>query len=379
MDYLEELRNELWEQAIGTNDKEYDRPYCQQIVDKISEEVNKKVTWQTVNYFLTKKRETSLSTLNKFSAFVLKDESATFLHFKEHCDHSANEANTLSNEKRLNKEKKNGSKSIKIGIILLASFALLILLFVLRYRFHLVDPFETEFNNIDPNQLLDGEYSGWRIYDIDSTYLLKQQSKQVLTLHTLAGDYWNTPLGNNTIKNIFIRKIYCRSCLIELKLHGFYPNRFRQSAGIFLFEEKDGRFDRDNFVSLTVGSGDNKGNDGSLGINISARLNGESRYRVEQPKINYLDPDSGGAMIPLDTVYIYLHVNSDPQLITSFYRRENERAKRQRIKQTGIQHPYKPKYLGIGGFQITQHNREVPVLMDTIPIYIDRVRVMELH
>lgn len=378
MDYIEELRKELWQHSIGTDKRVINRTYCDRIATQMASSTGESVNWETIKEFFEGTRNTALPTLNKFSAYVLKDKSATFLHFKEQCDSLVkNQANILSDREEFDEEKK--AKSNKKGVILLASFALLIFLFVLSYRFHLVDPFETEFNNIDPSQLLDGEYSGWKIYDIDSTYLLKQQSKQALTLYTLAGDYWNTPLGNNIIKNIFIKKIHCKSCLIELKLYGFYPNRYRQSAGIFLFEEKDGRFDRDNFVSLTVGSGDNKGNDGSLGINISARLNGESRYRVEQPKINYLDPDSGGVTIPLDTVYIYLHVNSDPQLITSFYRRENERAKRQRIKQTGIQHPYKPKYLGIAGFQITQHNRGVPVLMDTIPIYIDRVRIMELH
>lgn len=282
-------------------------------------------------------------------------------------------------EPKLLQSNTKGRRIVYGVVIIIALFVIGIFYFAVINEPILVEKFETHFNNIDPDELLDGEYNGWKVYNIDSSYLLKQHSEKALTLHSIAGDYWNIPGTKDVVNNIFVRELHCESCLIELKLFGFYPNRFRQNVGMFIFQEKNGSFDSENFVSLTAGSGDHSGNDGSLGINISGILNGEARYHVEQPRINYPDPSKKHSIIPLDTVYLYLHINSKSQLITSQYRRQSEWARRERIKETGIEHPYKPRYLGIGGFQITQHDRGEPVDRDTIPVYIDRIRVMDLH
>jgi len=286
-------------------------------------------------------------------------------------------------------DKSTGSSSIpKLKWISLIVISIPIIIFSLNKDItllqvgstsNLVDTFTTNFQNIVPEELLHGNYKDWTIHNIDTNFLLNQQSSQALTMHTLPGGYWQIPEEQNVIKTLFVRKIHCISCLVGIKLYGFYPTRFRQHAGLYLFKEKNGTFDVENYVSLEAGSGDSHGDDGTLGINVTATHNGEIRYHVEQSPLNFLHPKDS-TFVPLDTIYLYLHINHESKLITSYYRRQSEWTRRERIIEPGMMlQGREPTYLGFGASQLYNHDRGAKVEKDTIPVFIEWVKVMELH
>lgn len=77
---------------------------------------------------------------------------------------------------------------------------------------------------------------GWNILDVDSNFLYKQDKPGHLALYTLAGDYWIKPNENPVIKNLFVKKLDCRNCTIELSIKDFNPSKPWEQAGIFFLD-----------------------------------------------------------------------------------------------------------------------------------------------
>jgi hypothetical protein len=255
MDYLDELRNELWKQSIGTENRVINRTYCEQISNEIYLRIERKINWETIRDFFEGNRKTSLPTLNKISAFVFNDPHATYQHFVEHCVEREKGTDELPDEQvldELSRKKKNNQgkpslflnsrqkKAIIAAIVLILIGSLIVIALNPENRDNsntsFTENYEVVFEGLTIDSLLQ---DGWKIKDQDLTLLDKYKDYPFLTLGTEIGDYFRLPGEEGRIeriKNLFYRKINCGSCcVITLKLKNFHPDQLYQTAGFLLF------------------------------------------------------------------------------------------------------------------------------------------------
>ncbi|NUQ22447.1 MAG: hypothetical protein HUU34_00725 [Saprospiraceae bacterium] len=128
---------------------------------------------------------------------------------------------------------------------------------------------------------------GWEISNYDSSYWHQQHDTGVLTLYTLAGDYWVKPNEKRVITNLVSKAIQGENLEITCKIVNFQPYQLHQQAGLILFDRhKDRKHHiRFNFSFAIYDINESEGSLGSLEfIVIDIKKNGDifpSAYPVK--------------------------------------------------------------------------------------------------
>lgn len=238
MNYLDELRNQLWKKSIGTENRVINRTYCERISKQIFDRVKKKIGWETIRDFLEGNRTTSLSSLNKISAYVLNDQNATYSDFKEKLVNETFQ-NQLDNTEK-NKVKKFFKHKSWLFLIIIGILLGDILFF--QKSFKTPKAFETRFYNSNLDSL---EKNDWYLFSesVDTSLWDNPlyRSNGYLTLETFLGDTW---LGNEDyepkVLNILTRDLECGKCFnVKVKIVGFNPYQPFQQAGFYFFYGKN--------------------------------------------------------------------------------------------------------------------------------------------
>jgi hypothetical protein len=241
MDYLDKLKDQLWKQSIGTENRVVNRTYCERISQQILTKVDKSISWETIRDFLEGNRTTSLRSLDKISAYVLNDPNATFSDFEEKC--VLESAQNQFDKQALGKTDSQNSlfkKRFWITIFIVAVSSISILSF--QKLTETPKAFETRFYDSNLDSL---EKDGWYLFEeyVDTSLWDNPlyQSNGYLTLETFLGDSW---LANENyeprILNILTRDLECGKCFsVKVKIVDFNPYQPYQQAGFFIFYGKN--------------------------------------------------------------------------------------------------------------------------------------------
>ncbi|MEL6718448.1 MAG: hypothetical protein AAFP82_07015 [Bacteroidota bacterium] len=322
-------------------------------------EKNVKLNWETVRNFYNGHTNTSLITLNKFSAYVLADSEATYANFQTYCE------KMLKEEKHKKSILWLQSKYLKLGIA--TAIGLSLFTFWMHYK-NIPTNFEDHFNGKQLSDLQE-----WQIADLDSNYI--DLDRGLLKLHTLPGAYWiDTRQGEKPIiKNFLFRKINCEECQIDITIRHFQPNMMAQQVGVFLLDRKKNSFDRQSYVRYTYAYG---------GYNNVEE--NEKHWEVVQI-VEQLREDAIPSAVEIPIRY---NVDGTRRIFLYHYlmlriviTKENYRF----YWAASDSHPNKliytlprivePEYLGIGAFQGFTDDRGIPFDADVIPAYIDEISV----
>ncbi|MEL6718449.1 MAG: hypothetical protein AAFP82_07020 [Bacteroidota bacterium] len=366
MDYLEALKTQVWQKAIKSDIRDINKTYCKLIAQKVATEIStpdisKKMDWETVRDFFEGTRNTSVPTLNKFSAYVLADSEATYANFQTYCE-------TQKERKKSILWTKN--KYFKLSIIVCILFLSLIIFFWNKQK-NTPSDFKEYFNQSDISEL-----KNWEFEDLDSNYI--HLEKGFLELCTLPGDYWvDMREGEKPmIKNFLVQPINCDECEVILKIWYFHPNMIAQQAGLFLLDEKNNSFDKQRYVRCTYAYGGYNNVDESENhwevIQIVEQFREGAIPATKEIPIRYRENGSRRYIIHRTT---RLRIIITKEKYTFYWGAGNVYPNKFAYE---IPRIVEPKYLGIGVFQGFTDDRGKPFNADYVPVYIDELLVKPL-
>lgn len=359
MNYIEELRNELWQQAIGTKNRVIDRANCEWITQQILILTGKKIHWETIRNFFQEETEPSPQTLSKISAFVLKDQNATYQHFIENFNKS-----DKTPEKKpdiIHKAREFPKKAIALVV---AFISLIVLFFVVRKPW--VDKgFEEHFDDVSMENL---QKNGWSSFDVHDSYWWEKRNvkKGHLTLYTLEGDYWRNSFR---IPNILIKEIKLKNFSITVEIDSFNPLKPFQQAGFILLGKK---LSPQNILRMTVAysTPSPKVKNPELDnqwVHTLVVKNGEP---IEPGVRGIRHPEANNIPLPQS---IALRMEIDRQKEVCFFLMRTNIGAFLPIASVDIT-GFEPKYIGLVAFQGQHENGTVPI----IPASFKRVTVEPL-
>lgn len=315
----------------------------------------------------------SLLTLDILSRYCLDDnpveqghldpiEGSYWIRFKQLTDSPGRNESTFT----LDTKKYNLNKKITLGAAILGLFC--ITFFYIFFKNHrLSQDFFDDFSNVSMEYL---ESRGWKILFEDKVWLNKQESKNHLTLYTLAGDYWVKAGEKQAVTNTLVRQLdHPNKFSVAINISQFCPIHSYQQAGIILFEK-----DLDPKRSLRITWGyNNQGDLGIPGLNVTViEMIGQqpiTHYYHEYisdyiNQSNQYEHPSGplGLMIQFNNNNISLYGYKESRLNTFTY-------------VTTFNTNIKPRYCGVVAFHGWTDSRYMPLHADTIPVLIDDFKI----
>ena len=245
-----------------------------------------------------------------------------------------------------------------------------------------INKFSQEFDSVSIEYF---KKKGWLFFDFDSSYLVKEQFPGSLRLYTLPGDLWYYPKGDpkQKITNLMVKKIECEECSISLKIDDFDPICPWQQVGIYLFNDKNGKYDIDNWARITFGFGGE-----AVGITdkrwwkiiqIIVYKNGhimDDGERIQQ------GIDYNRKKEKLNIKSIFLKVNISDSKLDFFYKK-NDAGRNYVVVDKGndfldLSH-LKPKHIGLAAFSCYYEGNDKCLDEEkTIPANIDYIRLDSL-
>jgi hypothetical protein len=223
--YIDLLKQQVWEKSIGTKEIVEEKNYFEQIAEDVFETTHERIHWHTVRNLYEGRHNPSTATLNILATYLLgsRDQPRTFQHFIEHY--------------RRKKIPPPQKRWYAMGGILLVVGLLAVYTQSLK---HSTQAFSQKLTHSNLEVL---ENQGWFLFpdSIDRDLWVQDTTPGFLTLKTYLGDSWLENIDYEPkIINILARKLRCGDCCtIEVVLAGFNPYQRYQMAGFYLFEEKE--------------------------------------------------------------------------------------------------------------------------------------------
>lgn len=315
----------------------------------------------------------SLLTLDILARYCLEDnpgeqghldpiEGYFWIRFKQLSDSPGRGESTFTRDTKKNKLNNPITLSASIlGLICITFF------YIFFKNHRPMQNFFDDFSNVSMAYL---EENGWKILFKDEVWLNKQESKNQLTLYTLAGDYWVKAGEKQAVTNTLVRQLdHPNNFSVTINISQFCPIHSYQQAGIILFEKE---LDPKRSLRITWGF-TNQGTYGGPGLNVSViEMNGHQpithfyhEYISDYiNQSNLYEHPSGplGLMIQFNNNSISLYGYKESRLNTFTY-------------VTTFNTNIKPRYCGLVAFHGWTDSRYMPLNADAIPVLIDDFKI----
>ncbi len=206
---------------------------------------------------------------------------------------------------------------------------------------------------------------GWNILDVDSNFLYKQDKPGHLALYTLAGDYWIKPNENPVIKNLFVKKLDCRNCTIELSIKDFNPSKPWEQVGIFFL---DANLSRSEFFRITYAFA----LDPDIPAHIFQGVYGKEGTFDEIIRKPVTDKDYPKGHLNENNIWMKIQFDEMGNFEITGHRSFEWDGYRLIGK---IKLDFKPSYIGLAAFHGFTFNTNEPLNGDTIPVYINYIKI----